>query len=255
MNSVLLQTPIAYLKTVGPTRAKLLKEQLGIHTYQDLLHFFPNRYVDRTQFHHINQLEASQAEVQIVGVITQIETITQKKGSRLVAKFLDNTGAMELVWFKGAKWIKESIKTNTPYVIFGKISVFQGRFNPDQTTKTAKSNLGNGSLSPLNSTLPPICPSPASSQPTFLSVASKPPPPPSSKPCASTIRDYFFGPKTSKINFSPLQSESTGEHFVIPPNKVRLENTNDKSKWQMPTLSKPMLIVGDSVLSSINSIR
>jgi len=129
MNSVLLQTPIAYLKTVGPTRAKLLKEQLGIHTYQDLLHFFPNRYVDRTQFHHINQLEASQAEVQIVGVITQIETITQKKGSRLVAKFLDNTGAMELVWFKGAKWIKESIKTNTPYVIFGKISVFQGRFN------------------------------------------------------------------------------------------------------------------------------
>ena len=55
MNSVLLQTPIAYLKTVGPTRAKLLKEQLGIHTYQDLLHIFPNRYVDRTQFPHINQ--------------------------------------------------------------------------------------------------------------------------------------------------------------------------------------------------------
>ena len=90
--------------------------------------------------------------------------------------------------------------------------------SPDQTTKPAKSNLGNGSLSPLNSTLPSICPS-------------------------------------SKINFSPLQSESTGEHFVIPPNKVRLENTNDKSKWQMPTLSKPMLIVGDSLLSSINSIR
>jgi len=129
MNSALLQTPIAYLKTIGPTRAKLLKEQLGIHTYQDLLHFFPNRYVDRTQFHHINQLETSQAEVQIVGVITQIETIAQKKGSRLVAKFSDSTGTMELVWFKGAKWIKESIKPNTPYVIFGKISVFQGKFS------------------------------------------------------------------------------------------------------------------------------
>ncbi len=129
MNSALLQTPIAYLKTIGPTRAKLLKEQLGIHTYQDLLHFFPNRYVDRTQFHHINQLETSLAEVQIVGVITQIETIAQKKGSRLVAKFSDSTGTMELVWFKGAKWIKESIKPNTPYVIFGKISVFQGKFS------------------------------------------------------------------------------------------------------------------------------
>jgi ATP-dependent DNA helicase RecG len=129
MNSALLQTPIAYLKTIGPTRAKLLKEQLGIHTYQDLLHFFPNRYVDRTQFHHINQLETSLAEVQIVGVINQIETIAQKKGNRLVAKFSDSTGTMELVWFKGAKWIKESIKPNTPYVIFGKISVFQGKFS------------------------------------------------------------------------------------------------------------------------------
>jgi ATP-dependent DNA helicase RecG len=129
MNSALLQTPIAYLKTIGPTRAKLLKEQLGIHTYQDLLHFFPNRYVDRTQFHHINQLETSLAEVQIVGVINQIETIAQKKGSRLAAKFSDSTGTMELVWFKGAKWIKESIKPNTPYVIFGKISVFQGKFS------------------------------------------------------------------------------------------------------------------------------
>lgn len=129
MNSDLLQTPIAYLKTVGPTRAKLLKEQLGIHTYQDLLHFFPNRYVDRTKFHQINQLEVSQIEVQIVGVISHLETVSQKKGSRLVAKFQDQTGAMELVWFKGAKWIKESLKLNTPYVIFGKITVFNGRFN------------------------------------------------------------------------------------------------------------------------------
>ncbi|MDB4767546.1 ATP-dependent DNA helicase RecG [Flavobacteriaceae bacterium] len=154
MNSALLQTPIAYLKTIGPTRAKLLKEQLGIHTYQDLLHFFPNRYVDRTQFHHINQLETSQAEVQIVGVITQIETIAQKKGSRLVAKFSDNTGAMELVWFKGAKWIKESIKPNTPYVIFGKISVFQGKFSmahPDMElleNYQAKNRLGLQAIYP-----------------------------------------------------------------------------------------------------------
>ena len=154
MNSALLQTPIAYLKTIGPTRAKLLKEQLGIHTYQDLLHFFPNRYVDRTQFHHINQLETSQAEVQIVGVITQIETIAQKKGSRLVAKFSDNTGAMELVWFKGVKWIKESIKPNTPYVIFGKISVFQGKFSmahPDMElleNYQAKNRLGLQAIYP-----------------------------------------------------------------------------------------------------------
>src|SRR6056300_546113 len=154
MNSALLQTPIAYLKTIGPTRAKLLKEQLGIHTYQDLLHFFPNRYVDRTQFHHINQLETSLAEVQIVVVINQIETIAQNKGSRLVAKFSDSTGTMELVWFKGAKWIKESIKPNTPYVIFGKISIFQGKFSmahPDMElleNYQAKNRLGLQAIYP-----------------------------------------------------------------------------------------------------------
>ncbi len=124
-----LNTAIAYLKGVGPNRAVLLKSELGIHTFGDLINFFPNRYIDRTQFFKINQLQNNTSEVQIIGKITSIKTVQQKRGSRLVANFTDDTGQMELVWFRGAKWIKEALKINTPYVIFGKTTFFNGLFS------------------------------------------------------------------------------------------------------------------------------
>ncbi|MGB6268567.1 MAG: ATP-dependent DNA helicase RecG [Olleya sp.] len=124
-----LQTPIDYLKGVGPNRADLLRKELGIHTYQDLINLFPNRYLDRTQYYKINQLQQNAAEIQVIGKITKFEEVTQKKGKRLVATFKDETGTMELVWFRGQKWIRESLKLNTPYVIFGKTNWFNGKFN------------------------------------------------------------------------------------------------------------------------------
>ncbi|WP_040280916.1 ATP-dependent DNA helicase RecG [Psychroserpens damuponensis] len=124
-----LQTPIDYLKGVGPNRADLLRSELGIHTYQDLINVFPNRYLDRTKYYKINQLQRNSAEVQIVGKITGFKEIAQKRGKRLVATFQDDTGRMELVWFRGQKWIKESFKPNVPYVIFGKVNWFNGVFS------------------------------------------------------------------------------------------------------------------------------
>ncbi len=129
MNSNFLQTPIVYLKGVGPNRADLLKKELGIHTFQDLLNLFPNRYLDRTQYYKIAQLQQTNAEVQIVGKITHIKTVEQKRGKRLVATFKDETGQIELVWFRGIKWIRESLKINEPYVIFGKTNFFNGSFS------------------------------------------------------------------------------------------------------------------------------
>ncbi|MGY5850299.1 ATP-dependent DNA helicase RecG [Salegentibacter sp. F14] len=129
MNANMLQTPIDYLKGVGPNRAKVLKSELGIQTYGDLLNFFPNRYLDKTRFYKINQLQGNTAEVQVVGKITHIKSVEQKRGKRLVADFVDNTGRMELVWFRGQKWIKENLKLNTPYVIFGKTNLFNGIFS------------------------------------------------------------------------------------------------------------------------------
>ncbi|MDX1828208.1 MAG: ATP-dependent DNA helicase RecG [Lutibacter sp.] len=124
-----LHTSITYLKGVGPNRADLLKTELGIHTYSDLINFFPFRYIDRTQFVKINQLQQNTAEIQIVGKITSLKTVQQKRGSRLVATFMDETGTMELIWFRGAKWIKDTLKLNIPYVIFGKTNYFNGFYS------------------------------------------------------------------------------------------------------------------------------
>ncbi len=129
MNANFLQTPIDYLKGVGPNRADLLKKELGIHTFQDLLNLFPNRYLDRTQYYKIAQFQQTNAEVQIIGKITHIKTVEQKRGKRLVATFIDETGTMELVWFRGQKWIRENLKLNVPYVIFGKTNYFNGSFS------------------------------------------------------------------------------------------------------------------------------
>ena len=125
----LLETPIEYLKGVGPARGELLRKELGIHKYGDLLNLYPNRYIDRTRYYRINELLNSNSEVQIAGKVINIKTVEQKRGKRLVATFTDNTGEMELVWFQGHKWIRENIKINVPYVIFGKVSSFNGVFN------------------------------------------------------------------------------------------------------------------------------
>ncbi len=125
--SVNLQTPIDYLKGVGPNRATLLKKELGINTYQDLLNLFPNRYLDRTQYFKINKLVNSNAEIQIIGKITRFQDAGSGRAKRLVATFTDETGSIELVWFRGVKWIKDSLKLNTPYVIFGKTNVYSGK--------------------------------------------------------------------------------------------------------------------------------
>ncbi|WP_306350304.1 ATP-dependent DNA helicase RecG [Flavobacterium sp. '19STA2R22 D10 B1'] len=129
MQSNLLQTPIEYLKGVGPNRGELLRKELGIHKYQDLINLYPNRYIDRTRYYTINELHSTTAEVQIVGKIINIKTVEQKRGKRLVATFVDATGEMELVWFQGHKWIRESLKLNTTYVIFGKCTAYGSTFN------------------------------------------------------------------------------------------------------------------------------
>ncbi|MES2747855.1 MAG: ATP-dependent DNA helicase RecG [Bacteroidota bacterium] len=126
----LLDTPIEYLKGVGPQRGDLLRKELNIHKYVDLINLYPNRYIDRTRYYKINQLQNNNSEVQVIGKIIHIKTVEQGKAkSRLVATFVDETGEMELVWFQGQKWIKESLKLNTVYVIFGKIAQFGTTFN------------------------------------------------------------------------------------------------------------------------------
>ncbi|WP_299157186.1 ATP-dependent DNA helicase RecG [uncultured Tenacibaculum sp.] len=140
-----LNHPITYIKGVSVARAELLFSELGIRTCNDLLHLFPFRYIDKTQFYTINQLQQNSSEVQIVGKITGVKTVKQKRGSRLVATFSDATGSIDLVWFKGAKWIKDSLKVDIPYVVYGKLNWYNGSANmphPEmETVKEYKSKL------------------------------------------------------------------------------------------------------------------
>ena len=120
--SELLQKPIEYIKGVGPNRAQLLKNELGLYTLQDILYFFPNRYIDKSTYYTPAELPQTTADVQVLGSITHIETVKQKRGSRLVATFTDGQHSMELVWFRGQQWIQKSLQLNTPYMAFGRLN-------------------------------------------------------------------------------------------------------------------------------------
>lgn len=155
-NPEVLHTPIAYLKGVGSQRADLLSSELGIFQFQDLLNLFPYRYIDRTKFYKINELYLNNTtEVQIIGKIVHIKTVSSnasKNADRLVATFVDDTGSIELVWFKGVKWIRDSLKINEPYVIFGKTNVFNGAFSmphPEMDLLTDYNKTMGNSIQPV----------------------------------------------------------------------------------------------------------
>ncbi|MCB9074439.1 MAG: ATP-dependent DNA helicase RecG [Chitinophagales bacterium] len=124
-----LQTSIEYLKGVGPERAAILKTEANIHTFGDLLKLFPYRYIDRTQFYSTQHIDNSNTFIQLKGKIKEMREIGEGRGKRLSAIFYDQDGEVELVWFKGIKWIKEGIRPNEIYVLFGKPAWFNGRYN------------------------------------------------------------------------------------------------------------------------------
>ncbi|HLC82793.1 MAG TPA: ATP-dependent DNA helicase RecG [Bacteroidia bacterium] len=131
MSNNFLNTPIEYLKSVGPQRADLLKKELRIFNYSNLLTYYPFRYVDRTKFYKVKEINADLPYVQLRGKITHTEMVGVKRAQRFVATFTDGTGKLELVWFQGAKWIGEKIKPHltNEYVVFGKPAAFAGKFN------------------------------------------------------------------------------------------------------------------------------
>lgn len=124
-----LDTTIEFLKGVGPKRAEVLQKELGIYTYADLLGFYPFRYIDRTRFYKVSELDPELPYVQILGRITGKETIGEKHKKRIVARLTDETGTIELVWFQSLKWVEENIMRGKVYIAFGKPTVFNGSFS------------------------------------------------------------------------------------------------------------------------------
>jgi len=125
----MLDRPIEYLKGIGPQRAEVLKKELNIYLYKDLLTYFPFRYVDRTKFHTISQASDEMPFIQLRGFLFKMELIGQKNTKRLVVLFKDNTGIIELVWFKSYNWVSKQLKLGAEYIVFGKPSLFNGKFN------------------------------------------------------------------------------------------------------------------------------
>jgi ATP-dependent DNA helicase RecG len=125
----MLDTPIEYLKGIGPQRAEVLKKEIGIFTFRDLITYYPFRYVDRTRFYKVSEIEEEMPYVQLRGTLEHMAIVGQKQGKRLSALFRDSSGTLELVWFKGYNWIAQRLKLGTEYIVFGKPSSFKGRIN------------------------------------------------------------------------------------------------------------------------------
>ncbi|MDF1575735.1 MAG: ATP-dependent DNA helicase RecG [Bacteroidales bacterium] len=124
-----LQQDIQFLPGVGPKRADLLREELNIHKVEDLLTCYPYRYVDRSRFYKISEINPDMPFIQIKGKIRSYAAIGKGKGKRLVADFADDSGNLELVWFRGAKWIPENYPVGKELVVFGRPSLYQQRIN------------------------------------------------------------------------------------------------------------------------------
>lgn len=151
----ILDTPIEYLKGIGPSRAEMLRKELQISTFGDMLLYYPFRYVDRSKFFTVSEINSETVWVQLKGKITAMQTIGTGRTARLVMTFRDNTGETELVWFQGIKWIKEKVVTGKAYIIFGKPNLFNGRYNfthPDIEPEEEEALVQHEPLQPYYST-------------------------------------------------------------------------------------------------------
>ena len=125
--SDILSSPIEYLKGVGPQRAELLKKELGVFTFKDLLEHFPYRHIDRTQISPIQAISPGTEFTQIVGKLISVEALGENRAKRLVAEIRDASGVLELVWFQGIAWAQKMLEIGQPYFVYGRVSFFQGK--------------------------------------------------------------------------------------------------------------------------------
>lgn len=148
-------TPIEYLKGVGPARAEVLKSELGIYTFGDLLKHYPFRYIDRTQFHKIHQLNLDMPAAQVIGRLVHLEERGERRSRRLVGLVKDDTGSMELVWFQSIGWLRKSLQVGAIYVIYGKPNVFNQELSithPEmELYQRGAKEMGNMHLQPVYS--------------------------------------------------------------------------------------------------------
>jgi ATP-dependent DNA helicase RecG len=127
LSKQIFQTPIEYLRGVGVTRADVLKKELEIFTFEDLLRHFPYKHIDRTKFYKIRDIQPDLPYVQVLARLKHKEVLGEKHTKRLVAQVQDDTGTMELVWFQGIRWVEKYLVNDKVYILFGKPGSFNGK--------------------------------------------------------------------------------------------------------------------------------
>jgi ATP-dependent DNA helicase RecG len=140
------------LKGVGPQRADLLKKELGIFIFKDLLNHFPYRHVDKTKVNLISEITSETEYIQVAGILSVIELVAQRTGKRLVGQLKDKSGFLELVWFEGVSWIQKNLKTGHRYLVYGKVSFYQGEpqiVHPEMELLTDETSEGKNYLEPV----------------------------------------------------------------------------------------------------------
>ena len=138
---------IKYLPGVGPQRAAMLNKELNIYSFNDLLYYFPYKYVDRSRIYTIREITGTMPYIQIRGTILSFESAGEGRQRRLIAHFSDGTGVVDLIWFQGIKYITGKYKLNKEYIVFGRPTIFNGRVNIahpdiDETTEQKAGSLG-----------------------------------------------------------------------------------------------------------------
>ncbi|HPH90460.1 MAG TPA: ATP-dependent DNA helicase RecG [Ferruginibacter sp.] len=148
----MLQSPIEYLKGVGPQKADLLKKELALFTFKDLLEHYPLRHLDKTKVDKIKELNYNTDYAQVAGKLTYFEVLGERQSKRLVAYLKDDTGEIELVWFQGINWIQKTLETGHLYLVFGKIGSFNGKLqitHPELEPYSAEKAGGKSFLDPI----------------------------------------------------------------------------------------------------------
>ena len=123
----ILSSPIEYLKGVGPLRADMLKKELGIFTFNDLLEHFPHRHIDKTKVSAISDITPQTEFIQVAGTLMSYEIVGEKRSKRLVAQLADKTGKLELAWFQGIQWVQKGLHIGANYLVFGRTTFFNGK--------------------------------------------------------------------------------------------------------------------------------
>ncbi|MDB5202581.1 MAG: ATP-dependent helicase RecG [Ferruginibacter sp.] len=148
----ILNNPVEYLTGISAPRAELLRQELNIHSFKDLLEHFPFRHIDRTNVDKIAGLRPGMEYAYVAGKLLNMEIIGQNRGRRLVARLQDQTGIIELVWFQGINWVQKILHVGQSYLVFGKLGFFMSQpqiAHPDLENFTVENAAGRAHLEPV----------------------------------------------------------------------------------------------------------